>query len=317
MKWGPGETGMTILVTGATGTQGNAVAHALLARGLPVRALVRDDNAQAARALADAGAQLAIGSFEHPESLNAALKGADALFSVQMAPGPQRDLERDQARALIDAARATDVRHIVHSSVSNTGTFRMMEGWNADRWERNYWESKADVEAMVRDAGFPVHTILRPAFMMDNFAMPKAAWMFPDLDKGAIRTAVEPETPMVLVAADDIAQAALAAIEAPDRFAGQAIELAGDLQTLPQIAAILSTVAVKRVDTFTCDADSLITRGQHRGWVETQQWMNIVNYPARPQEMLAWGLTPTLFADWARRHTDVICIGTTEAEERI
>jgi uncharacterized protein YbjT (DUF2867 family) len=31
-----------ILVTGATGTQGNAVARALLARGHPVRALSRD-----------------------------------------------------------------------------------------------------------------------------------------------------------------------------------------------------------------------------------------------------------------------------------
>lgn len=308
---------MTIVVTGATGTQGGAVAQALLVRGLPVRALVRDSQAPAAVALAEAGAQLAIGSYDDPQSLRAALHGGDALFSVQQAPGEQRDLERDHVRALMDAAKDTGIRHVVHSSVSNTGAFRTMAGWEAGRWERNYWESKADAEATVRNAGLPVHTILRPAFMMDNFTMPKAAWMFPDLIQGAIRTAVEPETPIILVAAEDIAQAALAAITAPDRFAGQAIDLAGDLVMLPEIVAVLASVTGRPVDALTCDADSLVARGQHRGWVESQQWMNVVNYPARPHEMREWGLTPTLFADWARRHADAFHIGSNTAEERI
>ncbi|KKW91850.1 NmrA family NAD(P)-binding protein [Sphingobium chungbukense] len=307
---------MTILVTGATGTQGGAVALALLARGKPVRALVRDPHAASARALEQAGAMLAVGRFEDSASLRTALSGVDALFSVQTAPGAERDGERMQARALIDAARAENVRHVVHSSVSNSGAFRSMEGWAEGRWERNYWESKEDAEAIVGDAGFRVHTILRPAFMMDNFAMPKAAWMFPDLAQGAIRTALAPETPMVLIAADDIARMACAAFEAPPAFAGQIIELAGDLLTLPEIAGVLATVKGRKLVSESWNADALIARGQHDGWVRTQEWMNIVNYPARPEEMLDWGIEPTSFTDWARRHADMIDIGAQEDNER-
>lgn len=307
---------MTILVTGATGTQGGAVARALLERGSAVRALVRDAAAPAARALEAAGAALAVGTYDDEASLRAALSGTDALFSVQMAPGAERDGERAQARALIEAARAENLRHIVHSSVSNTATFRTMAGWAEGRWERNYWESKEDVEAMVRDAGFPACTILRPAFMMDNFAMPKAAWMFPDLAEGAIRTAVAPNTPMVLIAAEDIARMACAAFAAPVRFAGQAIELAGDILTLPDVAAAIASAKDVDVTAETWEAEALIARGQHRGWVDTQRWMNVVNYPAHPDEMRQWGVEPTRFSDWARRHAESIVVHPPESGSR-
>lgn len=300
---------MTMLVTGATGAQGGAVARSLLARGDAVRILVRDPAAPAARALALAGAQLAIGSFEQPDALRAAMEGVTTLFSVQLAPGADPDSERRQARFLVDAARAADVAHVVHSSVSNAGDFQTMTGWVEGRWGRNYWQSKADAEEIVRTAGFSACTILRPAFMMDNFAMPKAAWMFPDMARGAIRTAINPDTPMVLVAADDIGQAVAAAIARPDIFAGQPIELAGDLLTLPAVAAIVRRVKGTDLRVATVDPDMLVSEGQHAGWVESQQWMNIVNYPARPDGMRALGLTPTSFAQWATCHAAAIHIG--------
>ncbi|MDF5710566.1 MAG: NmrA family NAD(P)-binding protein [Nostoc sp. S4] len=54
----------TILVTGATGNQGGAVARHLLQRGkFTVRAFVRDQNKPAAQALKQAGAELAQGDF--------------------------------------------------------------------------------------------------------------------------------------------------------------------------------------------------------------------------------------------------------------
>ena len=305
---------MILLVTGATGTQGGAVVRELLADGHRVRALVRDPAAPAALALAQAGAMLAPGSYENAASLRAALHGADGLFSVQAAPGADRDSERRQARALFDAAIAEQVRHVVHSSVSNTGAFRTTDGWAQGRWEPNYWESKADVERMVRDGPFPVATILRPAFMMENFASPKSAWMFPDLSGGAIRTAVAPDTAMILIAAQDIARVAAATFAAPAAYAGRTIELAGDMLTLPQVAAVIA--AVKGVDVVaeSCDPETLVAGGQHDGWVQTQQWMNIVNYPARPAEMAALGVAPTRFADWARRNADAIIIHSARRE---
>src|SRR5205085_8999701 len=138
--------------------------------GFAVRALVRDPGSANAQALAAIGASLAPGAFEDAAALAAAAAGADAVFSVQTPPTPgDPDAERKQGRAIVEAARGAGVRHLVHTSVSNTGDFHTMPGWAEGRWGRNYWESKADVEDMVRAAGFPVHTILRPAFMMENF----------------------------------------------------------------------------------------------------------------------------------------------------
>ena len=53
-----------ILVLGATGAQGGAVARHLLAAGWPVRALVRDPSKPAARALAEAGVAVQAGDFD-------------------------------------------------------------------------------------------------------------------------------------------------------------------------------------------------------------------------------------------------------------
>ena len=50
-----------ILVAGATGQQGGAVARHLLAAGWPVRALTRDSDGPAAQALANQGASVVQG----------------------------------------------------------------------------------------------------------------------------------------------------------------------------------------------------------------------------------------------------------------
>ena len=46
---------LTVVVTGATGKQGGAVARGLLKRGHKVRAITRDVNSSQAKALANAG----------------------------------------------------------------------------------------------------------------------------------------------------------------------------------------------------------------------------------------------------------------------
>lgn len=299
-----------ILVLGATETQGGAVARALIRAGRPVRALIRDPRSAGAEALRRLGAVPVSGDFEDASSLRAAMAGCTALFSVQMAPGPHdRDAERRQASAILDTAKRADVRHVVHSSVSNTGDFRTMAGWAERWWEPNYWESKADVEAMVRDASFPVHTILRPAFMMENFLPPKAGFMFPDLRHAQLKTAIAPETKVAFVAADDIAAVAMAALASPDRFAGAALELAGDRCTMEEVATEIGRATGSPVRAKTRPPADLVAGGQHAGWVETQQWLNLVGYPARPSAMEAIGIPPTSFATWAAGHRDLIQIG--------
>jgi uncharacterized protein YbjT (DUF2867 family) len=72
-----------ILVTGATGKTGGAVARQLLQKGYPVNALVRRQDHRA-DALAKAGAQVFIGDLLEPEDLRSAM--ADAQRAYFLAP---------------------------------------------------------------------------------------------------------------------------------------------------------------------------------------------------------------------------------------
>jgi uncharacterized protein YbjT (DUF2867 family) len=114
----PGSTLPPVLVLGATGGQGGAVAAALIRAGRPVRALVRDPAAPAARRLAAAGAQLAAGDFTDPETLTTAMQGAAAAFALTtpFESGPGAELE--QGRAIVEAAAAARLGHLVFSSVA-------------------------------------------------------------------------------------------------------------------------------------------------------------------------------------------------------
>lgn len=76
-------TSKIILVTGATGQQGGAVARHLLTGNWRVRALVRDPLKPTAQALANQGAELVPGDLNDPASLDPALQGIYGVFSVQ------------------------------------------------------------------------------------------------------------------------------------------------------------------------------------------------------------------------------------------
>jgi uncharacterized protein YbjT (DUF2867 family) len=75
---------MTVLVTGATGNVGSAVVAELRRRGARVRAFVRRPTG----ALGD-DVELAIGGFEDPASIRAALAGVDRVF-LSSADGPAK-----------------------------------------------------------------------------------------------------------------------------------------------------------------------------------------------------------------------------------
>lgn len=87
-----------ILVTGATGKTGSRVLAQLCASGVPVRALVR--TAVQAESL-PAGAEAAVGCFEDPVSLDAAVSGCSAVYLVSPA-GPE---QRRQEGSVIEAVQ--------------------------------------------------------------------------------------------------------------------------------------------------------------------------------------------------------------------
>src|SRR5258708_38823510 len=72
--------GTRVLVVGATGKQGGAVAQHLLGAGMLVRALTRNPDKPAARTLADRGAEVVAGDLGDADSVRRALAGGSAVF---------------------------------------------------------------------------------------------------------------------------------------------------------------------------------------------------------------------------------------------
>ncbi len=235
-----------VLVIGATGKQGGATARALLKDGIPVRALVRDADSQSAKALMGLGARLAVGDLYEAESLVEPCTGVRAVFSA-LSPdmtNPRADAERTHARNLIPAALSAGVPHFVQTSASGVGGHLDAPGWAEGRWHRShhdavppisdYWISKDEVNELVRQAGFPVWTILLPSMFMEMFVRPSV--YYEDRTSDQLVAPVNPDTTCSLIAVDDIGRAAAAAIADPDRFNGVELHLAGDVLTLEEIA---------------------------------------------------------------------------------
>ena len=219
-----------ILVLGGTGRQGGATARELLRRGRVVHALVRDPQAPAARALADAGAVLVRGDFDDEASLRAAMTGVHGVFSVQTfrTPGGVATEER-QGKAVADAAARTGVAHLVYSSVGGAERSSGVD----------HFESKWHVEQHIQKLGVPA-TVLRPTMFHEVFLDTG-----PRLVDGRLVLGLwlRPDVPLQLIATSDIAGFAADAFEDPDTWLGRQVEIAGDELTGPQMAEAFARVA--------------------------------------------------------------------------
>jgi len=224
--------GQTILVTGATGNQGGATARHLLAEGWHVRALVRDATTPAAAALAAAGAELVRGDLDDRASIDAAVRGAYGLYSVQSA-NPN---EIAQGQTIADAAKAAGVQHLVYSSAGGAesqNSFYLERGWGPiDKWQ---------IEEHIRDLDLAA-TILRPAGFMEDFTSPARFFQ-----SGSLNVPWHDDLVMQLIAIDDIGAFAALAFANPEGYLGKAMEITGDRLTAPQIADALSTSAGRPV----------------------------------------------------------------------
>lgn len=214
---------MTVLVTGATGLQGGAVARELVRRGRDTAALVRDPASERARALAELGVVLVRGDLDDEASLRAATDGVAGVFSVQnfMTPAGLGGEVR-QGRALARAARDTGVPHVVYSSVGGAERHSSVP----------HFDSKRSIERYLEELGVPT-TVLRPSFFMDNFAAHGPQRVDGTL---VVQLALKPDTRVQFIAVDDIGFFAAEAFDRPQEYLGRALEIAGDELTATEVA---------------------------------------------------------------------------------
>lgn len=222
----------TILVTGATGNQGGAVARHLLQRGnFKVRAFVRDPNKPAAQALKQAGAELVEGDFSDRASLDRALQGVYGVFSIQVFKDGIETEIRD-GKAVADAAKAAGIEHFVYSSVGSA--------------ERNtgipHFDSKFQVEEYIRSIGLP-YTILRPVFFFYNYDMMRST-----IEQGMLPQPLSPDTKLQQLSEEDYGAMIAEVFERPTDFLNREIEVASVDMTMTEIAAAFSQVLGKTVN---------------------------------------------------------------------
>ncbi len=226
--------GRLILVSGATGQQGGAVARSLLERGFGVRALTRNPDKPGAKELADLGAEVVSGDLEDRSSIERVLEGVQGVFSVQQFWESGVEGEVRQGVQLADTAKAAGVEHYVYSSVGSAHRDTGIP----------HFDSKWEVEEHVRGSGVP-YTVLRPVFFMQNWE-----YMREPILGGTLPQPLDPDRPFQMVAVEDIGVFAATAFENPDEWIGREVDLAGDEPTMPGIAGTFSRVIGREVDYF-------------------------------------------------------------------
>jgi uncharacterized protein YbjT (DUF2867 family) len=139
-----------VLVTGATGRVGGAVVDLLVDAGVPVRALTRRS---AAAAMLPANVEVVTGDLTVPESLDAALRGAGAVFLVWTAPPAT-------APAVVERVAAY-ARRVVFLSSPHQTPHPFFQQPNPMA------VLHADIERLIAAAGLE-STIIRPGMFASN-----------------------------------------------------------------------------------------------------------------------------------------------------
>jgi uncharacterized protein YbjT (DUF2867 family) len=208
-----------ILVTGATGTQGGAVVIALLHEGFQVRGLTRNSNSEASLTLTEMGVEMVEGDFSDYASLLRAMQNVYGVFSVQQYRGIGTDTEVEYGMNIIEAAKASNVKHFIYTSVSKA---------HLDTGVPQF-ESKLVIENHLRSSGLP-YTIFRPASFMtaliDLLNNQEGCNVSGPLPSDLQRTFIDPS---------DIGRFVFLAFSSPDQWIGMTQIIAGDKLSYQQI----------------------------------------------------------------------------------
>jgi uncharacterized protein YbjT (DUF2867 family) len=100
-----------ILVTGATGLNGGELVRLLSARGIPVRALVRD-RTRAAALSSLPNVEIVEGDMARPATLSEPLRGVDRAMLISSSDASMLEVQSN----FIEAARLAGVKHVVKLS---------------------------------------------------------------------------------------------------------------------------------------------------------------------------------------------------------
>jgi uncharacterized protein YbjT (DUF2867 family) len=303
-----------ILITGATGTQGSALIDALLAKpagpdDFLILAVTRNAGSPAAQrtlAKSPSSIRLVEGDLDDApalfESARAAAEGLPiwGVFSVQVVlrDGWTPEGEVAQGKAVIDEAlKAGTVRHFVFTSVERGGD---EASWDAPTPIPQF-QPKYHIERHLREAtarpGAPDMgwTVLRPVSFMDNLAPRFGGHAYYAMMRGSMPA----EKTLQWIAAADIGFIAAEVFRNPEKYRGQALGLATDELTFPQLAELFTKVTGRPFD---------ILGGPQSvfpGFEDGMRWFNEVGYGADVAKIRRLHPGATTMEDWLKKSSYV------------
>lgn len=217
----------TILAVGATGKFAGLVVPALAQRSAKVRGLIRDPK-QGDAVLKNGATEVAIADLNDRSSLDAALKGIDAVFYI--APAFMSN-EVEVGKSIVTAAQQAGVRRFVFSSVIDPVI------------SLTNHSAKAPVEAAIVESGME-YTILQPTLFFQNLARGWAGV----LDTGTYGEPWSAETRFSRVDYRDVAEVAAIALT-EDRLLYGTFQLCAEgLLNRQDVAALMGEVLGRKIE---------------------------------------------------------------------
>jgi uncharacterized protein YbjT (DUF2867 family) len=206
----------SILVTGAAGqlgAVGRTVTGLLLARGLPVRAMVRREDERAA-ALRAAGAEVVVGDLLQPADVHRIVSGCRRVyFGMSVSAGY---LEATVIMAAV--AREVGVDALVNMSQMTVSQMSILNTTPSPQ-QRQHWLS----EQALAWSGLPVVTI-RPTVFLEGFFLPLTGPTVRDRGRIELPFGQGKTSP---VATADVARVVAAILADPGPHLGRIYELTG------------------------------------------------------------------------------------------
>ncbi|KAF5678571.1 hypothetical protein FDENT_8950 [Fusarium denticulatum] len=260
----------TVLVLGATGTQGGSIANLLVQYPdqYLVRCLTRNPSSDKAKALAAKGAQLVKADLTIPSTLPEAFKGVWGVFAVtdfyDTAVLDDPMSEEKQGQHIVEASVAAGVECFLWSTLPSSreisgGKFvtRLYEGISRRYILEGHWANLADagkqsVDAVIRDAGLKGAFIRTGNFYENMISRKYAAY---DKENDVItmtRPIIGPDAELTsLYVEKDLGAVAKAVFdqwdEKKDTLDGKYFLASGARETMGDINAILEKVSGKKV----------------------------------------------------------------------
>ncbi len=248
-----------VLVTGASGFVGSAVARALIARGERVRLIVRPSSPRTN--IDGLDAEVVVGDLTDPAAVRAAMEGVHGLYHVAAdyriwVPDPAAIIANNvmTTRTVMDAALAAGIGRIVYTSsvatlkpssdatpVDESAATTPEQAVGA--YKRSKVEAERLVEAMVAERGLPA-VIVNPSTPIGPRDVRPTPTGRIIVEAAAGRIPAFVDSGLNLVHVDDVAAGHLAAFD--QGVVGQRYILGGQDVSLKQMLAVIAQQVGRR-----------------------------------------------------------------------